>query len=170
MRSNWRYWVARIGIDNVPTSKMFPVIEKGSEVRAAICYDIWRLKLVSHFVTINFERMRPVYLALIARYGDSNKDLERMIEKAYVRLGGDAFAQTAAADTDEDADNDGEVTTTESPTAESSVAIQQAESSGSSSHPIIVDSDNSIAAPLSGPVRSPSPVIISVKLGKRKSP
>lgn len=51
-------------------------------------YDLLRLKHASHNLTLNFERMRPVYLYLIEQpLGDYE-----MAEAAYRKIGGDAFA------------------------------------------------------------------------------
>ena len=87
-----RYWYfsAQIkGADIKKQEKLFPLDHVGSEIRAAMCYVLWRLQLIGPHMTLNFERMRPVYLYLIATF----KDQAVMVEKAYKRIGGDRFAR-----------------------------------------------------------------------------
>jgi hypothetical protein len=97
----YSYWNAQVR-PTVPEgekmklkTKRFGVMEdKAGEVKAAIFYDLWRLKLKGVNYTINFEHMRPWYLYHLPTLSDDN-DL-RIIEKAYQRLGGDAWALAQA--------------------------------------------------------------------------
>lgn len=81
-------WLARLELGGKARTKEYKMSITGAEVKAAICYDLFRLTADPH-LTVNFERMRPYYeycLKNFKNYGD-------MAEKAYQRLGGDEFAQ-----------------------------------------------------------------------------
>lgn len=69
--------------------KKYPQSKKGSEVRAAIAYDLWKLKLISPDMVVNFEHLRPCYQHWLPRLTKETED--DFIEKAYNLLGGDAF-------------------------------------------------------------------------------
>lgn len=63
--------------------------KKGSEVRAAISYDLWKLKLKAPDFVINFNHLRPCYQHWLPELTKANQDA--FIEKAYELLGGDSF-------------------------------------------------------------------------------
>ncbi len=63
--------------------------EKGPEIRAAIAYDLWKLKLISPALIVNFEHLRPCYQHWLPRLTDKTED--DFIEKAYNLFGGNSF-------------------------------------------------------------------------------
>lgn len=67
---------------------------KGAEVRLGIAHDFERLTRHRDLM-VNFEWMRPWYLHQLARWQPQNED--RLIERAYRLLGGDAFADAERA-------------------------------------------------------------------------
>ncbi len=137
------YYKAVIKVQEVPSERGFSVDEAGSEVRAAIQYDLWRLGLLDRHMTVNFERMRPVYIHLLDHCTGYDA-----VEKAYECLGGDAFARAEAARIDQQAD-------------------PQPAASGSSSNPISVDSPS--FPPEAGPSSRPHVIPAKVVPAKRKS-
>ncbi|SPO45131.1 uncharacterized protein PSANT_02817 [Moesziomyces antarcticus] len=151
-----RYWYSKavIRVQEVPSEGGFSVDKTGSEVRAAIQYDLWRLKLLDRHMTVNFEKMRRVYIHLLVHCTEYEA-----VEMAYECLGGDGFARSEAARIAQEAD-------------------PQPAASGSSSNPISVDSPSPPpeAGPSSraaeGPVRGTKPELTLSKFvpAKRESP
>ncbi len=151
-----RYWYSKavIRVQEVPSEGGFSVDKTGSEVRAAIQYDLWRLKLLDRHMTVNFEKMRPVFIHLLV-----HRTEYEAVEMAYECLSGDGFARSEAARIAQEANH-------------------QPAASGSSSNSISVDSPSPPpeAGPSSraaeGPVRGTKPELTLSKFvpAKRESP
>ena len=88
----YSYWAAKINAAGSKRRKQFPFDQTGSEVQAALCYNLWRLSLVRTNITINFEQMQKVYLYIIA----TKKSQDAMIDAVYCSIGGGNFAQSLA--------------------------------------------------------------------------
>jgi hypothetical protein len=61
----------------------------GAEVKAAVYWDVWRLKTKGKEFTVNFEFMRPWYLHYVDSLCPENE--ASIIDLAYDRMGGDDF-------------------------------------------------------------------------------
>jgi hypothetical protein len=100
--------------------KSYNKLTTGYEVRAAIAHDLWKLKLNSPDLIVNFEHLRPCCQHWLPRLTKETQD--NLIEKAYDLLGGDSF------------NPDAEVT---APTPSTSVAgPSNAPQAAESSHPL----------------------------------
>lgn len=114
----WKSKVAPIGRKN--PSRHYTMSEKGPEIRAAIAYDLWKLKLISPALIVNFEHLQPCYQHWLLRLTDKTED--DFIEKAYNLFGGNSF------------DPDEEVTATTPST--SVTGPSDAPQAAESSHPL----------------------------------
>ena len=61
-----KYWTVLINMQGKDTSKRIAKMEEGTKFRAAICSNLWLLKLVRPNLTVNFKPVHPYYLYLIA--------------------------------------------------------------------------------------------------------
>ncbi|KAI3477891.1 hypothetical protein L1887_60197 [Cichorium endivia] len=175
----WKSKVAPIG--KKIHHRHYAMSEKGSEIRAAIAHDLWKLKLISPALVVNFEHLRPCYQHWLPRLTDKTDD--HYIEKAYNLLGGDSF------DPDEEVNAPTPSTSmagpSNAPQAESSHPLASSSktlidvSAGSSNNPINV---SDAPSPLPGSCGAPfhvsdassvsppgSPRPSAVALGKRKA-
>ncbi len=73
------------------------VKNKGAEIRTAIFWDLWRLKLNGQDLAVNFEWLRPWYLHQVPTLTREKEASEVVVKRAYDLLGGDTFADAEAA-------------------------------------------------------------------------
>lgn len=93
-RGRSQTWIARFRDPDTHTTQnvQYPFNRIG-EIRCAIFFDLWRLKIIGAEYALNFEHMRPCYLHWTPQL--KKETARALVEKAYQRMGGDAWALAA---------------------------------------------------------------------------